>query len=138
MNPRAIGVTVKVFSEVVFAGIFGQIDRPNYFHPNRLSVLSTQTTALLQQRKGKFSLSHTDCSRLHINLRNIGAFWGILSSSCQRRIENIPPKKDLSSNPIPVRLILRPCRHFCRLDPLRRILAFPSNVISALLGPTYL
>ena len=51
---------MKVFSEVVF-GRTGQIDRrpDDYFHRDRLSVLSTQTTALLKQKGKVFSFAHT-------------------------------------------------------------------------------
>ena len=85
------------------SSLMSLIDRLDYFHPNRLSVLSAQTTALLLlQRKGKFShfvspLAPTVKISAKYSPHSVGYCW--ILSTCQRRIENIPSQKRSEQQP---------------------------------------
>ena len=85
------------------SSLLSLIDRLDYFHPNRLSVLSAQTTALLLlQRKGKFShfvspLAPTVKISAKYSPHAVGYCW--ILSTCRRRIENIPSPKRSEQQP---------------------------------------
>ena len=117
MSPE-IGVTVKVFSEVVFAAA------PEPHRPTRL--LSPQQTfrtfrpdncAAAAATKGKvFTFCFSTCSHRQDISKIFPTFCWILLDivgycpPVNEGLRTFLPQKDLSSNPIPVRLITRPCR----------------------------
>ena len=94
VNPRGIGVTVKVFSEVVFDRR-SQIDRATQLLSLQQTFCTFRPDNCVATGKGKVSRS----SFFLITFK----MWG-MSSSCQRRIGKIPRGKDLR-NPSRVRLI---------------------------------